>query len=162
MEIPCWGRLQLCLAESMFSMRSCEPVGDPHCSSLFLKHCTPWKGPCWISLWRAPAHGAGPTLMKYVEKFLHRWHSMLKLEKSMRGKKHLRQLAISWAQPPLLHPRVRLRKRRQRNCECDHGKNRGVAGWTMLFFFNWCCFSSSYSTFNGKKKTTQKNPKWSL
>jgi len=25
--------------------RTCDPVGDPHWSSLFLKDCTPWKAP---------------------------------------------------------------------------------------------------------------------
>jgi len=27
-----------------FAGRACDPVGDPHWSSLFLKNCTPWKG----------------------------------------------------------------------------------------------------------------------
>jgi len=31
---PCWSR---------FASRSCDPVGDPHWSSLFLKDCTPWE-----------------------------------------------------------------------------------------------------------------------
>lgn len=25
----CWSRLELCLAQSLFSIRSCEPVGSP-------------------------------------------------------------------------------------------------------------------------------------
>jgi len=30
---------------SRFAGRACDPMGDPHWSSLFLKDCTPWKGP---------------------------------------------------------------------------------------------------------------------
>ena len=33
---PCWCR---------FADRTCDPVGDPRWSSLFLKDCTLWKGP---------------------------------------------------------------------------------------------------------------------
>ncbi|KAJ7408232.1 suppression of tumorigenicity 5 protein isoform x4 [Pitangus sulphuratus] len=33
---PRWSRL---------AGRTCDPVGDPHWSSRFLKDCTPWKGP---------------------------------------------------------------------------------------------------------------------
>ncbi|GAB0209734.1 hypothetical protein GRJ2_003439100 [Grus japonensis] len=29
---------------SRFACRTCDPVGDTHCSSLFLKYCTLWKG----------------------------------------------------------------------------------------------------------------------
>jgi len=30
---------------SRFAGRTCDPMGDPHRSSLFLKDCTPWEGP---------------------------------------------------------------------------------------------------------------------
>jgi len=30
---------------SRFAGRACDPMGDPHWSSLFLKDCTSWKGP---------------------------------------------------------------------------------------------------------------------
>jgi len=30
---------------SRFAGRACDPVGDPHWSSLFLKDCTPWEAP---------------------------------------------------------------------------------------------------------------------
>jgi len=30
---------------SRFAGRACDSVGDPRWSSLFLKHCTLWKGP---------------------------------------------------------------------------------------------------------------------
>jgi len=31
--------------ESRFAGRACDPVGDPCWNSLFLKDCSPWKGP---------------------------------------------------------------------------------------------------------------------
>lgn len=30
---------------SRFSGRTCDPIGDPPCSSQFLKDCIPWKRP---------------------------------------------------------------------------------------------------------------------
>jgi len=53
--------------QSRFAGRTCDPVGDPRWSSLFLKDCTPWKGPTlgWFvkhcSLWE------GLMLEKFVE-----------------------------------------------------------------------------------------------
>ena len=60
---------------SRFAGRTCDPVGDPHWSSLFLKDCTPWMGPmleqfvkncsAWEKfvkdclLWEGPHAGAG-------------------------------------------------------------------------------------------------------
>ena len=49
---------------SRFSGRSCDPVGDPHCSSSFLKGCTLRKGPMLENfvkdclLWVEPHGGA--------------------------------------------------------------------------------------------------------
>jgi len=55
---------------SRFAGRSCDPVGDPRWSSLFLKDCTPWEGPTLgqfvknFSLWE------GLTLEQLVENCL--------------------------------------------------------------------------------------------
>ena len=47
--------------QSRFGGRACDPVGDPRRSSLFLRDCTPWKG---------------PTLGQFV-KNLHRWEGLM-------------------------------------------------------------------------------------
>jgi len=62
---------------SKFAGRACEPMGDTCWSSLFLKDCTPWKGPTlgqfynsctrakdpqWKSLWRTVSRERDPTL----------------------------------------------------------------------------------------------------
>jgi len=45
--------------------RTCDQVGDPRGSSLFLKDCTPWEGPTLgqfvksCSPWEGPLDGAG-------------------------------------------------------------------------------------------------------
>jgi len=43
-----WQDLWTCGARtpqwSRFVGGTCDPVGDPHWSSLFLKDCTPWEG----------------------------------------------------------------------------------------------------------------------
>jgi len=39
------GPTESCLRWSRFAGRTCDPVGDPHWSSLFLKDCTLWEGP---------------------------------------------------------------------------------------------------------------------
>ena len=40
-----WIRGERSPRQSMFAGRTCDPVGDPRWSSLFLKVCTPWKRP---------------------------------------------------------------------------------------------------------------------
>ena len=53
---PCWRR---------FAGRTCDPMGDPYWSSLFLKDCTPWEGLMLEQLgenclpWERPYAGAG-------------------------------------------------------------------------------------------------------
>jgi len=42
--------------------RTCDPVGDPHWSSPFLKDCTPWKGPMLEQFLRNLSLWEGPTL----------------------------------------------------------------------------------------------------
>ena len=50
---------------SRFSGRTCDPMGDPHWSSLCLKNCSPWEGPTLekfmknCHLWEGPHTGAG-------------------------------------------------------------------------------------------------------
>jgi len=50
--------------------RICDPVGDAHWSSWFLK-CTPWEG---------------SMLEKFMRSVSHRWDPMLERGKSMRSK----------------------------------------------------------------------------
>ena len=57
---------------SRFAGRACDPVGDPQWNSLFLKDCTPWKGPTLEQFvkndshrrnsWRTVSRGRDPTL----------------------------------------------------------------------------------------------------
>lgn len=150
-----------CLAErrphgSLFSIRTCEPVRDPHWSSLLLKDCTPWKGPKLDQFVESCCPWEESTLVNYMQDCLHRWLSMLE-QKSMR-----RQLVISWPQPPLPIPACCSRRGgREIVSEFDHRKTRGVGDGIICFNF-CCCFSLSYSIFNGKKKIKLILPKWIL
>lgn len=150
MEILCWSRLELHLAESRFSIRTCEPVGDPHWNSLFLKHCTPRKGPMLDQFVKSCCPWEGLTLVKYVENCLHKWHFMLELEKSMRGKEDLRQVAISWPESHLPSPCAAQEEKEEKLwVSLIMGR---MEGWRHgVACFNLCCFSSSYSTSNGQK-----------
>ncbi|GAB0203581.1 hypothetical protein GRJ2_002823700 [Grus japonensis] len=47
--------------------RTGDPVGDPRWSSLFLKGCTPWKGPTLEQLVKDCSPWEGLTLEKLVE-----------------------------------------------------------------------------------------------
>ncbi|GAB0183654.1 hypothetical protein GRJ2_000830700 [Grus japonensis] len=40
-----WTRGERSLHQSRFAGRTCDPVGDPHWSSVLLKVCTPWERP---------------------------------------------------------------------------------------------------------------------
>jgi len=60
-RIPCWSR---------FAGRTCDPVGDPHWSSLFLKDCTPWKRPTMEQFVKNCSLWEGLTLEKFVENCL--------------------------------------------------------------------------------------------
>ncbi|GAB0184449.1 zinc finger and BTB domain-containing protein 5 [Grus japonensis] len=51
---------------SRFAVRACDPVGDPCWSSLFLKVCTPWKGPMLEQLVKSCSPWEGLTLEKEV------------------------------------------------------------------------------------------------
>ncbi|GAB0203872.1 zinc finger and BTB domain-containing protein 5 [Grus japonensis] len=72
---PCWSRLlagPVACGErsprwSRFAGRTCDPVGDPRWSSLFLKGCTPWKGPTLKQLVKNCSPWEGLKLEKLVE-----------------------------------------------------------------------------------------------
>ncbi|KAK4828553.1 hypothetical protein QYF61_027522 [Mycteria americana] len=52
------------------SGRTCDPVGDPCWSSLFLKDCTPWKGPMLEQSMKNCSLCEGPILEKFMEDYL--------------------------------------------------------------------------------------------
>ena len=52
---------------SRFAGRTCDSVGDPRWSSLFLKDCTPWKGPMLEQFMKNCSPWEGLTLEKFVE-----------------------------------------------------------------------------------------------
>jgi len=55
---------------SRFAGRACDPVGDPHWSSLFLTDCTPWKGLTLGQFVKSCSPWEGLTLEKLVENCL--------------------------------------------------------------------------------------------
>jgi len=55
---------------SRFADRACDPVGDPHWSSLFLKDCTLWEGPMLGQLVRSCSPWDGLMLEKFAENCL--------------------------------------------------------------------------------------------
>jgi len=69
-----WQDLRTCGERSpqwnRFAGRACDPVGDPHWSSLFLKDCTPWKGPTLGQFVKNCSLWEGLTLEKFVENCL--------------------------------------------------------------------------------------------
>jgi len=52
---------------SRFAGRACDPMGDPHWNNLFLKDCTPWKGPTLGQFIKNCSLRVGPTLEKFVK-----------------------------------------------------------------------------------------------
>ena len=52
---------------SRFAGRTCDPMGDPRWSSLFLKDCTPWKGPTMEQFLKNCSLWEGLTLEKFME-----------------------------------------------------------------------------------------------
>jgi len=52
------------------SGRACDPVGDPRWSSLFLKDCTPWKGPTLGQFVKSCSPWEGLMLEELVEDLL--------------------------------------------------------------------------------------------
>ncbi|KAK4817118.1 hypothetical protein QYF61_027981 [Mycteria americana] len=52
---------------SRFSGRTCDPVGDPCGSSLFLKDCTLWKGPMLEQFLKNCSVWEGPMLEKFMK-----------------------------------------------------------------------------------------------
>ena len=47
--------------------RSCDPAGDPHWSGVFLKGCTPWKGPALEQFVEQCSPWEGLRLDKFAE-----------------------------------------------------------------------------------------------
>ena len=62
-----WPRGERSPRWSRFAGRTCDPVGDPRWSSLFLKVCTLWKGPTLEQLVKNCSLWEGLTLEKLVE-----------------------------------------------------------------------------------------------
>jgi len=56
--------------QSRFAGRACDPVGDSHWSSLFLKDCAPWKGPTLGQFMKSCSPWEEATLEKFVENCL--------------------------------------------------------------------------------------------
>ena len=52
---------------SRFSGRTCDLVGDPRWSNVFLKDCSPWEGPTLEQFVKNCSPWEGPTLEKFVE-----------------------------------------------------------------------------------------------
>ena len=52
---------------SRFGGRTCDPVGDPCWSSLFLKGCTPWEGPMLEQFVKSCSLQKGLVLEKFME-----------------------------------------------------------------------------------------------
>jgi len=55
---------------SRFAGRACDPMGDHRWSSLFLKDCTPWKGPTLGQFVKSCSLWEELTLEKFVENCL--------------------------------------------------------------------------------------------
>ena len=62
-----WTRGETSPRWSRFAGRTCDPVGDPRWSSLFLKDCTPWKGPMLEQFMKKCSLWEGLTLEKFME-----------------------------------------------------------------------------------------------
>jgi len=52
---------------SRFAGRTCDPVGDPYWSSLFLRACTPWKGHTLEQFVKNCSPWEGPTLEQLMQ-----------------------------------------------------------------------------------------------
>ena len=52
---------------SRFAGRACDPAEDPRWSSLFLKDCTPWKGPMLEQFMKNCSPWEGLMLEKFME-----------------------------------------------------------------------------------------------
>ncbi|GAB0185827.1 hypothetical protein GRJ2_001048000 [Grus japonensis] len=53
--------------QNRFAGRTCDPVGDPHWSSLFLKDCTLWERPTLEQFVKNCSQWEGLTLEKLVQ-----------------------------------------------------------------------------------------------
>ncbi|GAB0210393.1 zinc finger and BTB domain-containing protein 5 [Grus japonensis] len=62
-----WPRGERNPRQSRFAGRTCDPMGDPRWSSLFLKVCTPWEGPTLEQLVKNRSLRERLTVEKLVE-----------------------------------------------------------------------------------------------
>jgi len=62
-----WPRGERSPHQSRFANRTCDPAGDPHWSSLFLKDCSPWKGPTLEQFVKNCSPWEGLKLEQFVE-----------------------------------------------------------------------------------------------
>jgi len=65
-----WPRGEMSPHWSRFAGTSCDTMGDPRWSSLFLKDCTPSKGPMLGQFMKNCSLWEGPTLQQYMENCL--------------------------------------------------------------------------------------------
>jgi len=65
-----WPHAERSPHQSRFAGRACDPMGDPHWSSLFLKDCTPWEGRTLGQFGKNCSPWEGLTLEKLVESCL--------------------------------------------------------------------------------------------
>jgi len=56
--------------QSRFAGGICDPVGDPHWNSVFLKDCSPWKGPTLGQFVKSCSLWEGLTLEQFMENCL--------------------------------------------------------------------------------------------
>jgi len=100
---------------SGFAGRTSDPVGDPRWNSLFLKDCTPWKGPTLEQFVKNCSLWEGLTLEKFMQDCLP-WegpHSGAGAECEEEGVPETTCDELTPA--PIPHPSVPLRGKRQRN-----------------------------------------------
>ena len=107
--------------------RTCDPTGDPHWSSLFLKDCTLWEASTLGSLWRAAACGKDPYWRCLWWSASCGTDPMLEQGKSVRRKEKQRQGVMNWPQPPLPVPLHHCgRKVENMGNEVEPGEEGGV------------------------------------
>lgn len=149
MEIPWWSRLQLCLAESMFSTGSCNLWGTLKQSvpkALHPMERAHTGSVCEELLPMGRTHNGEVCGEMSSQMALH-----VGAGEEHEGERTSETTGYYLSTTPLPHPCVLLRKRRQRNCEWVWSWEEQRAGWMdHVICFNLHCFS--YSTFNGGKE----------
>jgi len=136
---------------SRFAGRACDPLGDPHWSSLFLKAGTPWEGPMLGQFVKSYSPWEGLMLEKFMENVSCERNPMLEQGKSVgslppEGQGAAETTCDELTITPIPHPLMPLGERRQRSgSEAEPGQKGGVGGrcfkiWiyflTILLFFS--------------------------